>query len=405
MWFGRPGSVAAFVAVLGLALTLGAAANAEPERLSILEARTLEETAKRLGTSGTPAVAPEGKLIERVDIVVLDVFDEHDPVPDVANVVHAKTRDWVIRQELLFDAGDPYSEKWADETARNLRKIRQLSLVLVVPIEGSAPDRVRVLVITRDVWSLRLNWDFAGTAGKGGPTITKLVINPSEENFLGTHTSVGALFTLDAGSYSVGASASKRRLFGTDLEVNALGGVVFGRVNNEAEGAFGLFTYGSPIRTTTDHWGWGTGIAFRDDIARRYDVDGGVERFDAEVTPEDDELPIEYTRERFVGGVEVVRSFGQHDKYDVLVRRRGGPTSLAVPASSGSRPGRRTGAHRRVAPRERHTTEPVRAAPHAPRALLPHHRSRNARAAGRLSTGSRGPVAGVSGEYRRRLDA
>jgi len=317
MWFGRPGSVAAFAAVLGVALTLGAAANADPPRLSALEATTLEETAKRLGTSNTRAVAPEGKLIERVDIVVLDVFDEHDPVPDVANVVHTKTRDWVIRQELLFDAGEPYSEKWADETARNLRKIRQLSLVLVVPVEGSAPDRVRVLVITRDVWSLRLNWDMAATAGKNGPTITELVINPSEENFLGTHTSVGALFTLDPGSYSFGASASKRRLFGTDLEVTALGGVVYGRVSNETEGSYGLFTYGSPIRTTTDHWGWGTGIAFRDDIARRFDVDGGVERFNAEVTPQDDALPIEYTRERFAGGVEVVRSFGARDKYDL----------------------------------------------------------------------------------------
>jgi hypothetical protein len=318
MWPARPALRAAFAAFAGV-LSAVRAAGAEAPSLSALEARTLREQAERLGAVGTPVEDADGKLIERVDIVVLDVFDEHDPVPDFVNVFHTMSRRWVIAQELLFAEGERYSARRSEESARNLRKIRQLSLVLVVPVAGSAPDRVRVLVITRDVWSLRLNWDLEATAGKNGPTVTSLVVNPSEENFLGTHTTVGAIFTLDPGTYSIGLNAARRRMFGTDLEMNVLGGVVYGRVSGEPEGSYGTFTYGAPIRTTTDRWGFGTGVAFRDDIARRYDADGRVQRFDAEATAADDALPIEYERERFVGGVEVVRSFGRMQKYDVAM--------------------------------------------------------------------------------------
>src|SRR5262245_56366661 len=143
------------VAVLAAVVLAARVARAESPALSDYEATTLKEAAARVGASDVVAEAADGKLIERVDIVILDVFDEHDPIPDFVNVFHATTREFVIRQELLFDAGQPYSSGRADESARNLRTIRQLSLVLVVPVQGSAPDRVRVLVITKDVWSLR----------------------------------------------------------------------------------------------------------------------------------------------------------------------------------------------------------------------------------------------------------
>ncbi len=286
--------------------------------LSAYEAMTVKEAAARVGARDKIAASPEGKLIERIDIVILDVFDEHDPIPDVANVVHAKTRPFVIEQELLVSAGEPYSSRRADESARNLRKIRQLSLVLVVPLEGSAPDRLRVLVITRDVWSLRLNWDFQAGAEESGVTINRLVLQPTEENFLGTHTIVGAAFTLNPGSYSFGANVGRRRLFGSDIEFSLAGGIIYGRATGDPEGSYGNFVYGAPIRTTSDRWGWGTGVAYLDDVARRYSQ-GKVERYDAEATAENDNLPIEYQRERFVGGVEVVRSFGDAVKYDLSI--------------------------------------------------------------------------------------
>src|SRR6185503_10552804 len=115
---------------------------------------------------------PAGKVIERVDVVVLDVFDEHDPIPDFFNVFHTMSRQGVIRHELLFSEGQRYDSARVDESARNLRLLAaQLGLVIVVPIAGSAPDRVRVLVIVRDIWSLRLNTSFTATEG-GLQTLT-----------------------------------------------------------------------------------------------------------------------------------------------------------------------------------------------------------------------------------------
>ena len=82
---------------------------------------------------------PDGKLIEDVQIATMDVFDERDPVPDFVDVLHTTTREHVIRRELLFEPGARYDTRLADESARNLRDLIQLSIVLIVPARGSAP--------------------------------------------------------------------------------------------------------------------------------------------------------------------------------------------------------------------------------------------------------------------------
>jgi len=52
-----------------------------------------------------------------------------------------------------------------------LRAFRQvslvISLVISVPTKGSTPDRVRLLVVTKDVWSLRAQSDFINPLGTG----------------------------------------------------------------------------------------------------------------------------------------------------------------------------------------------------------------------------------------------
>src|SRR5262249_37537839 len=150
---------------------------------------------------------------------------------------HTMSRETVIRRELLFQAGERYTTRRSDESARNLRLLRQVSLVLIVPFAGSAPDRGRVLVIVRDVWGLRLNTSFSF----GNKGLNNLLINPAEENLAGLHLSVGALFVLDPGSYSLGGVVSQRRILGTDLEGEFSANVIYGRASGKAEGSFGYF--------------------------------------------------------------------------------------------------------------------------------------------------------------------
>lgn len=312
-WLGL--SFACFFAALSLSPSASAAEPVVPpargapsagrpefEGYSALERSVIEQKLAEHGLSLEPA--PEGKSIEDIEIITLDVFDERDPMPDFVNVLHATTNEPVIRRELLFREGEPYRTSSVHETARNLRGLQQLSIVLIVTAKGSRADRVRVLVITKDVWSLRLNWAVQVLNSH----LTSLVLNPSEENLFGTHAVVGGLFILDPASYSLGASLGHRRLFGSDQRVQISGSVIKNRHSGATEGSFGDFRYGKPLYSLDTKWSWGTSILWRTDIARRFagaelDTTAGI--------------PVEYNRDRLYGGYELVRSFGRRFKYDL----------------------------------------------------------------------------------------
>jgi len=316
-----------FVCCFGAAFVLSSsvpAAGAEPakpaqrpeyEGYSALESSVIEQSLAERGFSLESA--PEGKLIEDVQIVSLDVFDERDPMPDFVNALHSTTRQHVIRRELLFKEGEPYRATFAHETARNLRNLQQLSIVLVVPVQGTRPGRVRVLVITKDVWSLRLNWAVDWGALTSNAGITSLVLNPSEENLFGSHAIVGALFIMDPAAYSLGFSLAHRRLFGSHERIQLAANFINNRDSGASEGSFGEFRYGQPLYSLDTKWSWGTSILWRTDIARRFNGANVATRAG---------IPVEYTRDRLYGGYELVRSFGRNFKYDL---------SLGVEADSG----------------------------------------------------------------------
>ena len=251
---------------------------------------------------------PEGKRIEEVQVVTLDVFDERDPMPDFVNILHATTRKRVIARELLFEPGEPYRAVVIDETARNLRGLPQLSIVLIVPARGRTDDSVRVLVITKDVWSLRLNWALQSSNAH----INSLALNPSEENLFGTHAIIGGLFLLDPATYSLGLSLSHRRLLGSHELVVVSANFIRNRDTGAAEGSFGEFRYGQPLYSLDTKWSWGTSILWRHDIARHF---VGVNVGTYLTTG----IPLVYDRDDLYGGYELVRSFGTRFKYDFSV--------------------------------------------------------------------------------------
>jgi hypothetical protein len=300
-------------------LLVALARQAAGNELTALERQTVTECAERLGLRPEVDTSPDGKVIESVDVVVLDVFDGHDPVPDWFNIFHSMSRESVIRRELLFRSGERYRPARADETARNLRTLRQLSLVLVVALPGSTPGRVRVLVIVRDVWSLRLNTSFS-VSSHG---LKSFLLEPSEENVAGLHLSVGALFYLDPGAYSLGGVVHQRRILGTDLEGQFSANVIYGRVSGKAEGSFGFFSYGEPLRHVNQPWSYGVGGYWRSEITRRFGNDGAPELYDDPATTDREAIPVEYHAERYVAGYELIRSFGQVEKFDVSVGFQG----------------------------------------------------------------------------------
>jgi hypothetical protein len=296
--------------LLALAITLlGVAAHAEGEAvLSPLERATVARALRSRRLEETAAA--DGRKIEAIEVYRIDVFDDTDPVPDFFNVFHTTTLEPVIRRELLFEVGDPWDRERIKETARNLRGLEQLSVVLIVPVRGTRPDRVRVLVITKDVWSLRLNSAFQYFNGY----LTELSLQPSETNAFGTHT----IAAMNLGFKPDTFSGLQRRVAGSRIAASGSANVIVNRDTGDAEGSFGSYSYGKPLWSRRTRWAWNVTGAWRRNIFRGF-VGPTLRTFDADATPEDDRIPYVYDAERYYGSAEITRSFGEFDKLDVTI--------------------------------------------------------------------------------------
>ncbi|AUX24718.1 membrane protein [Sorangium cellulosum] len=273
------------------------------EGYSSYERDTIERALARLGATIEPA--PDGKIVEAVDVVPLEVIEDRDPAPRFLNWFHALSRPYVIRREVLLAVGRPYEQALADESARNLRDLSQLSLVLVFAARGSAPGRVRVVVATKDVWSLRLNTDYRFAGGQ----LEYLFLQPSEQNLLGVHHAVAAQLALDPGALSLGVAYAMPRIGGSHVRLKTDLNAIFGRETGELEGSSGAFLYGQPLYATSAEWAWEAEISWRDEVTRRF-IGAELARFDAEATPERDGIPYSYRSDLLVGRYVVTRSFG-----------------------------------------------------------------------------------------------
>ena len=76
----------------------------------------------------------------------------------------------------------------------------QVSVVILVPLRGTTADKVKVLVITKDIWSLRLSFDLAVTPGG----LEKLLLVPQETNLFGRHHTASTTFLFQPEAYTLG---------------------------------------------------------------------------------------------------------------------------------------------------------------------------------------------------------
>lgn len=252
---------------------------------------------------------PEGKLVERIDLVGLDPVEPRDPLPTAFNVVHVRTRDYVIQRELLLRRGDRYSKVLADETARNLRTSPQFSLVVCVALNGSAPDRVRLVVITKDVWSLIVNLDFDADS-KG---LSRLLLEPQESNLFGTHHAVFARFGYDPASLTLGADYRIPRVDGRWLTLVLDANAIVNRATRDVEGSFGAIQVVRPFRSSRSPWSWFASFDWRSEVSRKF-FGGELRTF---TTPDGTELPYEWRTDTVRGIAAITRSVGWRDKHDL----------------------------------------------------------------------------------------
>jgi hypothetical protein len=170
--------------------------------------------------------APESCELGRISVVFIDnasIFDIDDPDLDTrfrwayraANALHVRTREWVIRRELLFGPGDCFIPYRLEQTERLLRGYDFLSRVTINGVRQ--PDGTfHVHVATTDEWSTRLDARLGSDTGIGleGLRIT-------ESNLLGSGQELSVFFFEREVTRDYGIAYYTPQLLGTRWDLKA----------------------------------------------------------------------------------------------------------------------------------------------------------------------------------------
>jgi hypothetical protein len=273
---------------------------------SAYESEAIQDAVRTLGSPIDPS--PEGKIIERIEIITLDPVETRDPTPSWLNALHSTTRHGVVERDLLVHVGDKYQKVVVDESARNLRSHPQLSVVLSVALRGTTDDRVWLVVITKDVWSLMPDFDLQIESGG----YDYILLEPEEMNLLGTHEIVLGRLNLTPKAYSMGGAFKEPRLNGTWISLLADANVVMNKTSGAPEGSFGTLEVIKPLASSKDPWSWFMDAAWRSEVTRRYS-NGDVYAVALDGTTVADE---HHTQRALLEGA-LTRSFGWKQKNDV----------------------------------------------------------------------------------------
>lgn len=221
-----------------------------------------------LTAQGSGLSADEPRIIRNVYIDRRDIFDPSTNdwffAGPLVNALHTTTRFDVVEDELLFASGDDLDTAVLQETERNLRRIGVFASV-VITTRDVGIDSVDVIVQTQDRLSLRP----AMLLGTGGG-ITNIGVKLEEINLFGNGTQA-MIYGLYRTENSIGwegmAQLSQRRLFGSDVNLNAAL-----RANDVRTDQMLQIT--QPYRTMSSPWAFSVGVwnAFGSDFDYRADV-------------------------------------------------------------------------------------------------------------------------------------
>jgi hypothetical protein len=301
-----------------LAANRAACEHAEPDcdpvgMLSRLERRAVERALAGAGL--VLAGPPHGRRIRRVHVVSLDVFGPGDGFLRWFNVLHVTTQERAVRAELTFAPGQPWDQRRIDESTRRLRDPTSTSLVAAVPVvaAGGGPDEVDVLVVVRDVWSLRTSTSYE----LQGTQLTYLSVSLSENNLFGLRKLLALNLQMDQGTYKVGPLYIDRNVLGRHVELRGRVGPIFNRYSRQLEGSDSVVVLSRPLWSLDTRWGAGLEWSHRVAIDRSY-RGTGIRTYDAPETPEDDQLRHEYGMRRFATAASLIRAYG--DRFEHRVR-------------------------------------------------------------------------------------
>ena len=310
--------------------------------LSTLERGTVMRAIAKRGYTVEPS--PWGKTIAHVHVFNEDVFAEKNRVLQFFNNFHVTTKEFAIRLETVIGVGEVWDQDRIEETARRLRDPLWSSVVGVIPVKAADPDHVDMLVVTRDVWSLRLNTRYTFQESK----LTDLTLALSENNFFGTRKVLALAFDMDQGSIAMGPLFIDKNFLAQHIELRARFDTVVNRddflngfpglgvIRKDTgpggwtyEGTQSSISVTKPLWSLASKWGGGATFTHRYATDRRYfstsirpvrcPLDGSdcatritsmpdeAGEFDPANSPPEELLPVEYAMHRFSTSVFTTR--------------------------------------------------------------------------------------------------
>jgi hypothetical protein len=220
-----------------------------------------------------------------------------------------RTREEVVRREVLLQPGQPYSSALAEETARNLRSLHLFSVVRIIPVKGRAPGTVSLLAVTKDLWSLRLNSDFSAV----GSLLQYLRLQGTEQNFLGRGKKLAVDFTLRLDTLSLGQSYTDPRVLGSRWSLAESAAIIIGRESGQAEGSRGSVSVSRPLYSLSTPWSTSASVAWNVETNRVY---RGADIWQLPF-PDGPAVPYVYRTEEVAGGLSYTRSYGTRYKWNL----------------------------------------------------------------------------------------
>lgn len=201
--------------------------------------------------------APEGKRVDWVWVVNLDIFLPRDRVPLLwVNHFHRTTREQHVRRESLLQVGDVYRQALADETMRNLQDAALSNVVVVLPVKTREPNSVDVLIVTRDLLSIRLNQDFEYQAGQ----LIYYTASLSENNVMGWRKNAAISFVMRQGDIWFGPNYIDPNVLGSRLKLQVAFNWIWSRqlghiAAGPSEGSSSRVRLEYPLYSLASRWG------------------------------------------------------------------------------------------------------------------------------------------------------
>jgi len=187
-------------------------------------------------------VAPQAAIIDTIIIERDNVFNEEEAASSgifrFMNKIHVTTKEFVIRDYLQFEAGEPFDSASVAESERQLR-LKRLFRELTTDTVRLEDGRLAVKVHSQDGWSLKPKFKFS-IASTGDWTGT---FGVNEINLLGTGNQVYAAYVKELDRDGLNASALFTRIFGWNFDAG-------GNYAGLSDGRNGNWLIGLPFRNT-----------------------------------------------------------------------------------------------------------------------------------------------------------